>query len=412
MKKRVLVENIKVAIRSIKGQLLRTILTVLIIAIGIMALVGILASTDNLKAKLTSEFSAMGSNTYSIRTKNNFGNQSDGKSSRNFKPISYRESKNFKNKFEKGDLISISASVSPIATLQYKSEKTNPNITVNAGDENYLSASGYQLESGRNFSIADDILGNKVVIVGKDVTKKLFLNNENPIGKFISIGERKFKIIGTLESKGNSFGFAGDNQAIIPLGTYKKHYSTNSSRYVINVINKDANDLDASIEEATGLFRIIRRDPPDKEDSFQINKSDSIATNLLDNLKFIQYAAVIIAIITLLGASIGLMNIMLVSVSERTKEIGIRKSIGANNKTIMTQFLLESIIIGQLGGLVGIVLGVLAALGVGALMGAFVFPWPWILAAVVVCLFVSIISGIYPASKAAKLDPIESLRYE
>ena len=412
MKKRVIIENIKVAFRSIKGQLLRTVLTILIIAIGIMALVGILASTDNLKAKLTSEFSSMGSNTYSIRNKRNFGQQSEGRSNKIYEPISFKEANTFKNKFEKGDLISVSASVSQIATIKYGSEKTNPNITVNSGDENYLSASGYNLEMGRNFSRADDILGNKVAIIGKDVTKKIFNNIQNPIGKIISIGDRRFKVIGTLESKGNSFGFAGDNQVIIPLGTFKKHYSTNNSRYVINVITKDAKDLDPSIEEATGLFRIIRGDRPGDEESFRVNKSDSIATNLLENLDFIQYAAVIIAIITLLGASIGLMNIMLVSVSERTREIGIRKSIGANNRTILIQFLLESIIIGQLGGLVGIIFGILAALGVGALLGAFVFPWPWIIAAVLVCLFVSVLSGIYPASKAAKLDPIESLRYE
>ena len=407
---RALRENIRIAWKSIASQKLRAILTILIIALGIMALVGIFASTDNLKALFTREFSSMGSNTFTIKTQRS-GNNSGGKTRKNFEVISYDDAKEFKNKFTDGDLISISARVSQIATLKYGSEKTNPNITLTAGDENYLSASGYALNSGRNFSKTDLVLGSRVVILGNDVIKKIFVNNEDPINKFVLIGSQKYKVIGELESKGNSFGFAGDNLAIIPLGTFKLNYGTARSRYAISIVNKKAEDLDDSIESATGLFRVIRKDRPGEEPSFRISKSDSVAKSLLEMLSFLEVGAVVIAIITLFGATIGLMNIMLVSVSERTREIGLRKSLGATNKTIMYQFLFESIIIGQLGGLVGIILGLIAGLIVGGIMGAFVFPWPWIIMSVFICIVVSILSGIYPATKASKLDPIESLRH-
>jgi putative ABC transport system permease protein len=414
MKNTLVLENINISLVSIRSHLLRTILTILIISFGIMALVGILTATDSIKYYLTQNFSMMGSNTLTIRNRsmNIHMGGSDHKEKR-YEPITYNQAQEFKDRFIFPAFTSVFARATGIATLKYEANKTNPNVGVMGTDENYLITSGDEVEFGRNFTPNEVNYGFSSVILGASLIKDLFKNKEDPLGKIISIGPGKFKIIGVLKSKGSSMGFSGDRTCFIPVTNVRTNFPRPNMSFNINVMAKRPELVDAATGEATALLRNIRKVPVGMEDTFEITKSDNIAKMLIENIKYVTMAATIIGFITLLGAAIGLMNIMLVSVTERTREIGIRKAIGATKRVIRNQFLVESIVIGQLGGLLGIVLGILVGNVISLLIGsAFIVPWVWIATGVVLCFAVALISGIIPARKAANLDPIESLRYE
>jgi putative ABC transport system permease protein len=407
-------ENIKIATDSIKGNKLRAFLTMLIIFFGITALVGISSAIDAMKGSINSNFTSMGANSFTIRNKEtSIKVGKKGRKSRRYESISFKEAMRFKNEFTFPVTTAVSTMASSNARIKFESLKTNPNIQVFGGDDNYLATSGYELEKGRNFSPQEIAGGAHVVIIGKDIEFDLFKGKQKGLDKNITISNAKYKIIGILASKGTSMGFGGDKVCIIPLNAARQYFGSNDMNFTISVLAKNTEWLNMALYEATGLFRKIRAVPLGEEDNFEITKADSLANMLIGLTSKASMGAIIIGIITLIGASIGLMNIMLVSVTERTREIGIRKALGATSETIKNQFLIESVVICLLGGFFGILMGIITANLISyQLSSDFFMPWTWISIGFVVCLGVGLVSGYLPAKRASKLDPIESLRFE
>ncbi len=418
-------DSFLIAFRTVRSNKLRTGITVTIIAIGIMALIGIITAIGAMNQYLKESFSFMGANSFSIRfkdTKVSFGRNNTAtlgkvgkieKKSNLDKPIRKEEAESFKNDFKFPANVSISLRGGGGLECAYADKKTNPQCTLLGGDENYLTVSGYKLDVGRNFNNLDVTTGRNVCLIGSNIAAKLFGDNpQRSVDKIIRVGSLQYRVIGLLKPKGTS-SFLRQDDAILTSYVNAKRLSTASNSYNIAIMVNDIKDIDAAIGETTSLFRSIRRLEPKVEDNFVIEKSDKFAEIFIGLLGGITGSAGVIGLITLVGAAIGLMNIMLVAVNERTKEVGLIKAIGGKSKNVRQQFLFESLIISLLGAFFGIVSGILVGnIFSIVLHTGFILPWGWVIAGIVICSGVGLAAGIYPAMKAAKLNPIVALRYE
>ncbi|MDB9960586.1 ABC transporter permease [Oceanihabitans sp.] len=406
-------ENINIAFDSIKTQLLRTILTVLIIAIGITALVGILSSVSFLENTISSDFSSMGSNTFNLQQ---YDFTTQRRSNDDFKVnpvISYRNVKDFEETYSfPGTKTSISFTGTRNAEVKYENKKTDPEVIVIGANEHFIPNSGLQLDAGRQLNVFDVKNNNNICVIGSDL-KKALLSDVNPIGQTISVRGVKFKVVGTLEEKGATFGNNQDLRIIIPIQSARSIFTLPNINYAISIMVNKKEMLEGAQDDAIITFRNIRGLNPVEENNFGLERSDDLINRIGSITQYLYVAAWVISIVTILGSSIALMNILFVSVTERTREIGVRKALGAKRKTIAFQFFMEAIIIGQLGGLLGIILGISLGFLV-ATIAKFEFTTPWfaMFSAFMIAFIVAVISGLIPALKAAKLDPIESLRYE
>ena len=409
-------ENVKIAIDSIKDNFLRSLLTLLIIAVGIGCLVGMLTAIDSLLFSMSDNFNRLGANSFNFRpTSETIKSNNGGRQRKQGDPIVFDDAIDFKEAFQNSGVdISIDTWCGGNATLKYGEKESNPTVSIRGIDEAYFNTSAFEIEEGRNFSRTEVYSGGNRVILGSDIINILFnKKHKKAIGTSVSINGAKYRVVGTLKQKGNSSGSGDDRRVYIPLMNAKKLYGYSDRSYNVTVAVRNSADIEDEISNAIGIMRNVRKLKASEKNDFEIRKSDSILEKLKEMTSTLRWATIVIATLTLLGAAIGLMNIMLVSVTERTAEIGVRKALGATRSNVLLQFITEAIVICILGGIVGIIFGILIGYGVSAATkGQFVVPWAWMILGIIVCIVVGLISGIYPALKASRLDPIESLRYE
>lgn len=414
---------------NIKGNKLRSILTICIIALGIFALILIITAIKAASNSLTSSFSTMGANAFSIRFKERnirFGGgggdrkKSKKSASRERKstmgiPISYEEAVAFKERYAFPEAkVSIALRGPSGVVVNNRQKKTNPEINIYGGDENYLELNGYNIAYGRNFTKTEIETGRNVCMIGNAVATRLYpVNKSKALDAIINVDHIPYRVIAVLEDKGSSAFFNTSKIIVTSYNNIRRVFAAQGNSYNIAVKVPNLQLMDMATGEAKGTFRPIRKLNVKDENNFFIDKSDSIAESLLTNLSFLETGTIGIALITLIGAAIGLMNIMLVAVNERTKEIGLSKALGGTRRDIRTQFLFESVLISLLGAIVGIISGILLGNIVALLLHTgFVIPWGWVIAGIFVCSFVGLAAGLYPAYKASRLDPIVALRYE
>ncbi len=409
-----LVENVREGLRSVKANLLRSVLTALIVAIGITSLVGILTAIDGIEYSVSESLSSLGVNTFDIYSKWNRNQSQEGVKQKVYSDLTLSEAQRFIDEFDYPSMIALSARLTILAEIKHQSQKTSPNVDVRGANEEYIAIKGLNIEQGRNFSKFEIQNGGKVAVLGFKLAQTLYGDKPMPIGTVVSFRGTQFRVIGLLKEKGDLSENNYDNMMIIPIKLANQLAAGQQLRYRLNVGIQDMEQLDFALGEATGLMRKIRQDDAGQENSFEIEKSESLAQELESITNGLRFGGFGVGFITLLGASIALMNIMLVSVTERTREIGVRKALGATTLRIRQQFVIEAIVVCVLGGIGCVILGILIGNVISRAIGisAFVVPWLWMFVGMMICIIVGLLSGYYPAHKASKLDPIESLRFE
>lgn len=413
--------------RTVRANKLRTGITVAIIALGITALIGIVTAIEAMNQKLTESFSTLGATGFTIRFKQGPSGGGGGgggdlkvhrkgarreKRSNQGKPITLDEAETFLQRFTFPGATAGLSAAGGSHQLAYQSRRTSPNVRLNGVDEQYLILNGFKLQAGRNFTTGEVRSASSVCLLGYDVANKLFPRNaDRAVGRTVLLDNRPYRVLGVLESRGSTLGFSRDNMALIGYRNQARY--SRPETYSLAVMTNDLQEVEAAMGEAEGIFRGVRRLSTTEDSNFKMDRSDSVAQTAMNSLQFLTVSVLIIGLITLVGAAIGLMNIMLVAVTERTKEVGLIKAIGGRRGAVQRQFLLEALIISVGGALLGILFGI----GIGNLFSmvlstGFVVPWAWIGYGIGLCMITGLVAGSYPALKAGRLNPIEALRYE
>ncbi len=421
-------ESIGMALNAIRINKLRSVLTLLGIGVGVFSIIGVMTAMGVLQNAIENGVSQLGANTFQIQKypQGNF-NDGDRRRYRNRKDITYEQAELFYERLKNAKHVGLEV-WSGGKVAEYKNLKTNPSVQVPGESADGLATNNWDVEYGRSFNNQEVQSAAKVAVIGNDIIKKLFPFG-NPIGELIRVDGIQYKVIGTLEDKGSVLGGNQGNMVVIPITTHMNIYGKDRSVNIM-VTAKDQNTYNEVLESARGILRVIRQVPPGEPDDFEIFSNETVIAQFNETTFMIKIGAVGIACIALLAAGVGIMNIMLVSVTERTKEIGIRKALGATKSNVLSQFLTEAVVFSQIGGVIGIITGSIMGNIVSLLLQAPpVYPWnnsvailqtPFLdftalqmnITAIIFCSFIGIVFGVYPAWKAANLDPIEALRFE
>jgi len=417
------------AYRTVRSNKLRTGITIGIIALGIFAIIGINTGIRAIQQKLSESFSTMGANGFTIRYKERQihfggGGQSDlkvakkgkrkEKTSNLGKPITIDQADEFRKYYSFPATKGVSVFVNRNTIVSYNTKKTTPNVLLLGADENYLLLNGFKLSAGRNLNQTDVQSARNLCLLGHDIANKLFKENiERAVNAIIRVNDIPYRVVGVLASRGSSFGFSRDNVVILGYKNIDRNFSNNVSSYTLAIMTDDIKQVNEAMGEAEGTFRAIRKLTTTEENNFVLDRNDAIAERAMNSLRYLTISISAIGFITLMGAAIALMNIMLVAVNERTREVGLIKAIGGKSSSVRIQFLLEAVIISLIGAGFGIVLGLIGGNLVAMLFKtSFLIPWDWVLSGIVICTIVGLLAGLYPALKAGRLNPIEALRYE
>ncbi|MDI6766635.1 MAG: ABC transporter permease [Bacteroidota bacterium] len=406
-------ESLGMAVNSIRTNKLRSILTLLGIAVGVFSIISVMTAMGVLVNSIQSGMTFLGASTFQVQRTPAMmtGDPKEMIKMMNRKKINYEQALRVKESATLATAVGIFCYLNTSKVVVAEDgEKTNPNVSITGRDVESFLANNWIIENGRLFSQGEINSGSYVAILGSDVVKKLYPKND-PIGQTIRVDGRKYQVIGTVQPKGSVLG--GDNQSfvLIPLNTFFNVYGKDQEFSF--KVQAEPIDLEDCMEQVTGIMRAVRHVPPGAEDDFSIISNDSLINQFNDFTKYLRLGIIIISCIALLAAGVGIMNIMLVSVTERTREIGIRKAIGARKTNIMTQFILEAVLLSEFGGVIGIGLGILGGNLIAIVVEANpIVPYDWVAIGFISCSIIGIIFGVYPAWKAANLDPIESLRYE
>ncbi len=406
-----LLEAFRMALASIRGHKLRSGLTLAGMVVGVFAIIVSITAVKVIDVYFKDRIQFLGASTFTISRWPGIQFGELDPSVRNRPRITYEQIERLDRS------LSLPATVSPVdgfqlSRVKHRDLETEPNIILLGTDEDFLRNYSWQLDQGRYITAQDVQYARSVVVLGSEIVDQVF-PNEHPIGKTVRFDGHRFEVIGVMKSKGNFLGFSLDNRIYAPITRGFTLYGGLNRDIQASVRASDPMHFAAVVEEVTGRLRTIRKVRPGEPNNFEISTNDTMQAVFAAFTGTLTTAGAIIGLIALVAAGIGIMNIMLVSVTERTREIGVRKSVGARRRDIMRQFLLEAFFLCQVGGVIGIILGVIAGNGTAMYFEiAPAFPWGWAIAAVVMVTMIALVFGGYPAFKAARLDPIESLRYE